>query len=63
LQEAHNHTLVARKNLCAAGGGPAGAPAAPTLSDALGTGRLPLPEGSQSGAGTLDTLTGNAIQR
>ena len=61
LREAHSHTLVARKNVCATG--PAGGPAAPTLSDALGTGRLPVPDGSRSGSGTLDTLTGNAIAR
>lgn len=62
LREAHNRTLVARKNICSAGPGPGG-PAAPTLSDALGTARMPVPEGSQSGRGTLDTLTGNAIAR
>lgn len=63
LREVHAHTLTARKNICSAGPtGPAG-PAAPSLSDALGTTRLPVPEGSQSGRGTLDTLTGNAIAR
>ncbi len=62
LREVHDRTLVARKNICAAGPGPGG-PAAPTLSDALGTARMPVPDGSQSGRGTLDTLTGNAIAR
>ena len=63
LREIHSNTLTARKNICAAGpGGPAG-PAAPSLSDALGTNRMPLPDGSQSGRGTFDTLTGNAIAR
>ncbi len=62
LREAHSHTLVARKNICATRPGPGG-PAAPTLSDALGTARMPVPDGSQSGSGTLDTLTGNAIAR
>lgn len=63
LREIHNNTLNARKNICAAGpAGPAG-PAAPSLSDALGTNRLPVPDGSQSGRGTLDTLTGPAIAR
>lgn len=36
--------------------------AAPSLSDALGTTRLPTPETTKSGNGTLDTLTGKAIQ-
>jgi len=36
---------------------------APSLSDALGTTRLPTPETTRTGSGTLDTLTGNAIQR
>ena len=63
LREVHAKTQVARKNICSAGpAGPAG-PAAPSLSDALGTTRLPVPDGSQSGRGTLDTLTGNAIAR
>ena len=63
LREAHANTLNARKNICSAGpAGPAG-PAAPSLSDALGTNRLPVPDGSKTGRGTLDTLTGNAIAR
>jgi hypothetical protein len=63
LREIHAQTLTARKNICAAGpAGPAG-PAAPSLSDALGTNRLPVPDGSQGGRGTFDTLTGNAIAR
>lgn len=62
LKIVHARTLVARKNVCATGG--TGGPAAgPSLSDALGTARLPVPDGSQSGRGTLDTLTGNAIAR
>jgi len=63
LTEAHGHTLTAKKNICTAGAAPGGGSAAPTLSDALGTSRLPVPEGSASGRGTLDTLTGNAIAR
>ena len=37
-------------------------PAAPSLSDALGTTKLPTPQTTKTGNGTLDTLTGNAIQ-
>lgn len=62
LSEGHSRTLVARKNICSAGPGP-GRPAAPSLSDALGTSRMSTPEGSRSGRGTLDTLTGNPIAR
>jgi hypothetical protein len=63
LREIHSHTLKARKNICSAGpAGPAG-PATPSLSDALGTNRMPVPGGSQAGRGTFDTLTGNAIAR
>jgi len=62
LTVAHGHTATAKKNICATASGP-GPGAAPTLSDALGTSRMPVPEGSASGRGTLDTLTGNAIAR
>jgi len=37
--------------------------APPSLADALGTTRLPSPEAGKSGSGTLDTLTGSALQR
>jgi hypothetical protein len=63
LREIHGQTLTARKNICSAGPAGPAAPAAPSLSDALGTNRMPVPDGSQSGRGTLDTLTGNAIAR
>ena len=52
----------ATRAVCAAAPGPAG-PSAPSLSDALGTSNMPVPGRSQSGSGTLDTLTGNAIGR
>jgi hypothetical protein len=63
LREQHNNTLTARKNICATAPAAAAGPAAPSLSDALGTSRMPLRDGSHSGRGTLDTLTGNAIAR
>ena len=61
LKEVHGHTEQTREKICAAG--PGGGPAAPSLSDALGTTKLPTPETTRTGSGTLDTLTGNAIQR
>jgi hypothetical protein len=65
IQTSHSRTLTARKNICSGGPGPgvAAAPAAPSLSDALGTSRLPVPDTTRTGRGTLDTLTGNAIAR
>jgi hypothetical protein len=60
LKQVHSGTEQTKEKICAAG--PAAA-APPSLSDALGTTRLPTPETTKSGSGTLDTLTGNAIQR
>jgi hypothetical protein len=59
LKQVHAGTEQTREKICAAA--PTAAAAAPSLSDALGTTRLP--ETTKSGNGTLDTLTGNAIQR
>jgi hypothetical protein len=61
LKQVHVHTEETKEKLCAAG--PAAGPVAPSLSDALGTTRLPTPDTTKTGGGTLDTLTGNAIQR
>ena len=57
-------TIGMRDKICSANAGPA-APRAPSLSDALGTSRLPdtsSPQ-TQKGGGTFNTLTGNAIAR
>lgn len=63
IKGAHSHTAEIRKRICAAGP-QAGAPSAPSLSDALGTTRLPTPEAEKPKAGgMLDTLTGNALTR
>src|SRR5215468_3650699 len=59
MKEVHGHTEQTKEKICAAG--PAAGP--PSLSDALGTPKLPTPETTRGGSGTLDTLTGNAIQR
>jgi hypothetical protein len=65
LKEVHARTLVARKQICSSGplAGGAPQPATPSLSDALGTTRLPVPNTTSSGFGTMNTLTGNAIAR
>jgi len=59
LKQVHSNTEQIKERICAPG--PSAGP--PSLSDALGTTRLPTPETTKSGSGTLDTLTGNAIQR
>jgi hypothetical protein len=64
LRTVHGHTMEARKQLCAPGPTQAAAPAAPTLSDALGTTRLPSQETEKrKPGGTMDTLTGNALAK
>ena len=64
LKGVHVHTAQAQKALCAAGPTQAAAPAAPTLSDALGTTRLPSQDTEKrKPGGTMDTLTGNALGR
>ena len=63
IKGVHVHTADARKKICASGP-QAGAPAAPSLSDALGTSRLPAAAAEKPKAGgMLDTLTGNALAR
>jgi hypothetical protein len=64
LKGVHAHTAQAQKALCSAGPTQAAAPAAPTLSDALGTTKLPSQETEKrKPGGTMDTLTGNALGR
>jgi len=62
IKGVHAKTAEIRKQICAAGaqGGP---PAAPSLSDALGTTRLPAETEKRKAGGTMDTLTGNALTR
>ena len=60
LKQVHSNTEQTKEKICAAGPTAAGPP---SLSDALGTTRLPTPETTKSGSGTLDTLTGSAIHR
>jgi hypothetical protein len=58
LKTARGNTETMRERICA----PAPSAPAPSLSDALGTTRLPTPETTKTHSGTLDTLTGNALQ-
>jgi hypothetical protein len=59
LKQVHTNTEQTKEKICTA------APAAPppSLSDALGTSRLPTPDTKKSAGGTLDTLTGSALAR
>jgi hypothetical protein len=59
MRENHTHSAMIRKQICSAG--PAAAPAAPTLSDALGTSAPSV--SAKDSKGTFDTLTGNALTR
>jgi hypothetical protein len=61
LKTLHGHTEETKAKICAVA--VVGTPVAPSLSDALGTTRLPVPATTRTRTGTLDTLTGNAIQR
>lgn len=61
---AENAKIVEIRNkVCSAGA--AAAPPPPSLSDALGTSRLPDPSAAQTrrGGGTFDTLTGSPLAR
>ena len=63
IKTVHVRTADIRSKICAAGP-QAGPPAAPSLSDALGTTQLSTPQTEKRKAGgTLDTLTGNALTR
>jgi hypothetical protein len=59
LKEQHVKVLEVRTRVCQAAARPA--PASPTLSDALGTNRIPTADNIKSGRGTFDTLTGTPL--
>jgi hypothetical protein len=61
LKQVHANTEQTREKICTAG--PSAAVAGPSLSDSLGTSRLPTAETTKAGSGILDTLTGSAIRR
>jgi hypothetical protein len=64
MEQGHANTVKARTQVCAVGAaGPAAKPAAPSLSDALGTSNAPIPEVSKGSGGTFNTMTGNALSR
>lgn len=64
LKTAHGQSLDLRKKVCAVAQQQPQRPAGPSLSDALGTSRLPDPSAStKPGRNTFDTMTGNVLTR
>jgi hypothetical protein len=64
IKAVHAHTVETKKRLCAAGPAQA-APAAPSLSEALGASLQPNTDepSKRKVGGTMDTLTGNVLTR
>ena len=62
LQSGHAHLSSLRKKVCDSGGSASGAPAPPSLSEALGSSRTPPDSSAVKRGGTLDTMTGNPIR-
>lgn len=63
LKANHAKTVVAANRVCTQATAAPAAPPGPSLSDAIGTTRLPSSETSKTGRGTYDTLTGNPLVR
>jgi hypothetical protein len=61
----HNHakTLETKKKICSITPAQADPKRNPGLGEALGMRAIPTPETTNSGSGTLDTLTGNPLAR
>jgi hypothetical protein len=58
----HERTAQLHKNVCMAANNPARG-AAPSLSDALDTSKIPSADSVKKGSGTYDTLSGSALAR
>jgi hypothetical protein len=58
----HDRTAQLHKNVCMAANNPARG-AAPSLSDALDTSKIPSADSVKKGSGTYDTLSGSALAR
>jgi len=60
----HAKTVETKDKVCAAGAGGGGEPKrGPGLGEALGMRPIPAPETTTTGAGTLDSLSGNPLAR
>jgi hypothetical protein len=63
LKAGATHLAKLKTNVCNGGGATAGAPPAPSLSEALGTATMPTTDDApRRRGGTLDTLTGATIR-
>jgi hypothetical protein len=63
MKDNHSKSVTMSNRVCNAAAGPGGAaPAPPSLSDALGTARVPDPSNIKKG-GTFDTLSGSPLAR
>ncbi|HZP79327.1 MAG TPA: hypothetical protein VFB45_24550 [Pseudolabrys sp.] len=57
----HSQTVMMEGRICKAAAMGGGAPAGPSLSDALGSSNLPDTQNIKRGRGTFDTLTGTPL--
>jgi hypothetical protein len=62
MKDSHGKSNELRKRVCGAAAAPP-RPAGPSLSDSLGTTRVPDASKAKTGTGTFDTLTGSALAR
>jgi hypothetical protein len=62
MSGSHENSTQLRKRICDAAAAPQ-RPAGPSLSDALGTTRVPDTSSAKKGNGTFDTLTGTTLAR
>jgi hypothetical protein len=63
MRAAHDNSNALRKRICDAATAQQQRPAGPSLSDALGTTRVPDTSSAKKGTGTFDTLTGSSLAR
>jgi hypothetical protein len=63
MKASHETSSALRKRVCDAATAQQQRPAGPSLSDALGTTRLPDTNSAKRGTGTFDTLTGSSLAR
>ncbi len=63
LKASHTKTVAAANRICKQASAPPAPPPGPSLSDAIGTTRLPNADSAKTGRGTYDTLTGNPLVR
>jgi hypothetical protein len=63
MKASHDSSTALRKRVCDAAAAQQQRPAGPSLSDALGTTRVPDTSSARKGTGTFDTLSGSSLAR